>query len=562
MYLLLPSTTPTGYGCASENFPGVYARTGYNANYIFDSLCTGKDDYAPLCSQQRGAGPPPTPQPTVAPTPFDDCMFTPCLNGGQCVDRVGGFRCQCAPGWGGTNCEIDMDDGCASNPCQNGGSCKDRVGGFICFCSSGWGGSTCEIDVADGCASNPCRNGAQCTDTSDGVGYKCACQNGFAGTNCEVPPPTLRPTRTPTAKPPTPAPVLPQVVNAEPQNASDNWDDMSEKRPDFVTVEIQFDDNPDQVGWSLQPAIKSPTEGPIVTHNIGEYSKFKGGETITETVPLGANNPSLLTFILVDREGDGMTSGKKGKYTIYAGDKANGNVIGKGGGDYKVATMSIVSTKSSAMSVGRTFYFDDVDPNDEAILEAMAVISREDGAGEQLISDDWDEWANLLNLRPEYLTVEIELDKNPGDIGWSLQPAVVLPSSDTDAVGPLAAKNIGDYSKVKDGFVVERVPLDDNVPNLLSFILVDKQGDGLTDGKIGRYTIYSGDKSDGKVLAEGSGDYSLATAAIVSTNFGRSTSAVDESMLEIVASGSRQDTEHKETAGGGDRLRRTLRGSV
>ena len=168
----------------------------------------------------------------------------------------------------------------------------------------------------------------------------------------------------------------------------------------------------------------------------------------------------------------------------------------------------------------------------------------------------------MLNLRPEYITVEIELDKNPEDIGWSLQPAVVLPSTDTDAVGPLAAKNIGDYSNVKDGFVVERVPLDDNVPNLLSFILVDKQGDGLTDGKIGRYTIYSGDKSDGKVLAEGSGDYSLATAAIVSTSIGRSTSAVDESMLEIVAAGSRQDTEHKETAGGGDRLRRTLRGSV
>ena len=96
-----------------------------------------------------------------------------------------------------------------------------------------------------------------------------------------------------------PAPVLPQV-NVEPQTTPDDWDDMSEKRPDFVTVEIQFDENPGEVGWSLQPAIKSPTDGPIVTHNIGEYAKFKGGETITETVPLGANNPSLLTFILVD----------------------------------------------------------------------------------------------------------------------------------------------------------------------------------------------------------------------------------------------------------------------
>jgi len=452
-----------------------------------------------------------------------------------------------------------MDDGCAHNPCQNGGSCRDRVGGFICFCPYGWGGSNCEIDVKDGCESNPCRNGAQCTDTSNGIGYRCACQNGFAGINCEVPPPTLRPTHAPSLKPPTPSPVVvaPQV-NVNPQDSFDEWNDMSEKRPDFITVEIQFDENPKDVGWSLQPAIKSPTDGPIVTHNIGEYAKFKGGETVTETVPLRNGNgavPSLLTFILVDQEGDGMTSGQHGKYTIYAGDKASGNIIGRGGGDYTVATMSIVSTKKS-------LYPNAVNPNDETTPEAMAVISREDDAGERLISDDWDEWANVLNLRPAYLTVEIQFDKNPGDIGWSLQPAARLPSLGTDTVGPLAAHTIGDYSKVKGGSVVEMVPLDATSYPILSFILVDKRGDGLTDGNVGRYTIYSGDKADGNILAEGSGDYSLATVAFVSTGVGRSVNAVDESMMELVAASSRQDIDHKETAGGGDRLRRTLRGSI
>jgi len=339
---------------------------------------------------------------------------------------------------------------------------------------------------------------------------------------------------------------------------------MSEKRPDYVTVEIQFDENPNEVGWSLQPAIKSPTDGPIVTRNIGEYSKFKGGETVTEKVPLGPNNPSLLTFILVDMQGDGMSSGSPGKYTIYAGDKASGNIIGRGGGGYKVATMSIVSTKN-VVALGRTFYYDSVSPDgDEALLEAVAAMSREDGAGERLISDDWEEWANMLDARPEYLTLEIQFDKNPGDVGWSLQPAVRLSSSGGDTASPFAAHNIGDYDKVNDGFVVERVPLGGSVPNLLSFILVDKNGDGLTDGGLGRYTIYSGDKSNGKILAEGSGDYSLATAVIVSTGFGRSVNVVDELTLEFVAASSegRQDIDHKEMAGGGDHLRRTLRGAI
>ena len=508
-----------GYGCASENFPGVYARLDVQTDYVLNTLCTGKDDYAPLCSQPATAiGPPPTRRPTVAPTPFDAC----------------------AP----------------KNPCQNGGKCTDEVGGFTCTCPSGWGGNTCKVDIDNACApTNPCQNGGECTDEVGG--YTCTCQNGFSGTNCSVAPPTPAPT---------PAPVLPQVNTvADLQYASDDWNDMSEKRPDYVTVEIQFDENPNEVGWSLQPAIKSPTDGPIMTRNIGEYSKFTGGETVTEKVPLGPNNPSLLTFILVDMKGDGMSSGSPGKYTIYAGDKASGNIIGRGGGGYKVATMSIVSTKN-VMAFGRAFYYDSVNPDvadDNAdLLEAMAAISREDGAGERLISDDWDEWANMLDARPEYLTLEIQFDKNPGDVGWSLQPAVRLSSSGGDTASPFAAHNIGDYDKVNDGFVVERVPLGGSVPNLLSFILVDKNGDGLTDGGLGRYTIYSGDKSNGKILAEGSGDYSLATAVIVSTGFGRSVNVVDELTLEFVAASSRQDIDHKEMAGGGDHLRRTLRGAI
>mmetsp|Transcript_35871 Transcript_35871/g.78587 ORF Transcript_35871/g.78587 Transcript_35871/m.78587 type:complete len:613 (-) Transcript_35871:466-2304(-) len=62
-----------GYGCASENFPGVYARTNIQADYVLGELCTGgNNDYEPLCSQAAATAaalaPPPTPRPTRAPT--------------------------------------------------------------------------------------------------------------------------------------------------------------------------------------------------------------------------------------------------------------------------------------------------------------------------------------------------------------------------------------------------------------------------------------------------------------------------------------------------------------
>lgn len=37
---------------------------------------------------------------------INECENNPCLNNGICFDNYGGYTCQCAPGFGGQNCEL------------------------------------------------------------------------------------------------------------------------------------------------------------------------------------------------------------------------------------------------------------------------------------------------------------------------------------------------------------------------------------------------------------------------------------------------------------------------
>jgi len=53
---------------------------------------------------------------------IDDCALNnqPCLNGGQCDDKVNNYVCRCAAGYTGTNCEISKHMYCtAENLLQN-----------------------------------------------------------------------------------------------------------------------------------------------------------------------------------------------------------------------------------------------------------------------------------------------------------------------------------------------------------------------------------------------------------------------------------------------------------
>uniref|UniRef100_A0A8C3V1P8 Neurogenic locus notch homolog protein 1 n=1 Tax=Catharus ustulatus TaxID=91951 RepID=A0A8C3V1P8_CATUS len=88
------------------------------------------------------------------------------------------YKCDCDPGWSGTNCDINNNE----YPCHNGGSCSDGIGTFFCECLAGFRGPKCEEDINE-CASNPCKNGANCTDCVNS--YTCTCPSGFSGIHCE-----------------------------------------------------------------------------------------------------------------------------------------------------------------------------------------------------------------------------------------------------------------------------------------------------------------------------------------------------------------------------------------
>uniref|UniRef100_A0A8C9EMJ4 Sushi, nidogen and EGF like domains 1 n=1 Tax=Pavo cristatus TaxID=9049 RepID=A0A8C9EMJ4_PAVCR len=113
---------------------------------------------------------------------IDECRSQPCLNGGQCKDRIAEFLCVCEPGYTGLHCELEVDE-CQSEPCKNGGTCRDLLGSFACSCPEGFVGTQCEEEM-DACESDPCQNGGECE--GDGGSYLCVCPEGFFGYHCET----------------------------------------------------------------------------------------------------------------------------------------------------------------------------------------------------------------------------------------------------------------------------------------------------------------------------------------------------------------------------------------
>lgn len=99
----------------------------------------------------------------------DDCIGQ-CKNGATCIDLVNDYHCACAAGFTGMkpsamfslnffikikflnsyllktgrDCETDIDE-CVASPCRNGGECVDMIAKFKCICPVGYSGTLCEV---------------------------------------------------------------------------------------------------------------------------------------------------------------------------------------------------------------------------------------------------------------------------------------------------------------------------------------------------------------------------------------------------------------------------------
>lgn len=98
-----------------------------------------------------------------------------CHNGGSCIIKSDGMKCSCPAKFNGDKCEH-----CENLKCKNGGVCRQTVRGSpICDCADGFQGKSCELNMCD----NYCKNGGSCVLNHSGP--KCDCPRGFEGDHCE-----------------------------------------------------------------------------------------------------------------------------------------------------------------------------------------------------------------------------------------------------------------------------------------------------------------------------------------------------------------------------------------
>lgn len=106
--------------------------------------------------------------------------------GGLCLIHGGMRVCSCRAGFTGQRCEININE-CAGNPCLNGGNCQDRINDYTCDCPAGYGGRNCDR-ILDECTVRPCLNGGVCMG-GGGPGKPpatCLCPSGSTGPQCDT----------------------------------------------------------------------------------------------------------------------------------------------------------------------------------------------------------------------------------------------------------------------------------------------------------------------------------------------------------------------------------------
>ncbi|XP_050423737.1 protein crumbs isoform X2 [Adelges cooleyi] len=121
---------------------------------------------------------------------IDDCIENgnqhKCLNGGQCIDGINEYTCNCTEtGYTGDDCSIDIDECVELNVrCGHRGECKNSPGSYSCLCEEGFCGHSCHL-INPCLTESPCSNGGTCQERcTETIDYECICINGYVGKNC------------------------------------------------------------------------------------------------------------------------------------------------------------------------------------------------------------------------------------------------------------------------------------------------------------------------------------------------------------------------------------------
>lgn len=79
------------------------------------------------------------------------CQDNPCGERGLCVPSCSDFECECTAEFEGKTCQFAAVDDCIQTPCHNGGTCVDAVSsgtvpstGYTCMCPAGFHGGDCQ----------------------------------------------------------------------------------------------------------------------------------------------------------------------------------------------------------------------------------------------------------------------------------------------------------------------------------------------------------------------------------------------------------------------------------
>jgi len=119
----------------------------------------------------------------------------PCIESNPCVEGTcseganGNVVCTCRAGFDGVTCQNNIDD-CLSSPCKNGGTCTDGNNAYGCECTGNalsgqaWGGKDCNTE---GACNSGCQQGTDGLIEAFGiVSCGCTCDPGFMGTKCDT----------------------------------------------------------------------------------------------------------------------------------------------------------------------------------------------------------------------------------------------------------------------------------------------------------------------------------------------------------------------------------------